>query len=75
MKTIHGPIGTRDAEGEQASLVVETHGLTKWYGKRSMAVEDLSMTVRQGEVYGFLVLSQHCFDTDEKLVYSGYHSW
>lgn len=37
-----------------ASLVVETHGLTKRYGKQSVAVDNLTMTVRRGEVYGFL---------------------
>jgi ABC-2 type transport system ATP-binding protein len=34
-------------------LVVETDGLTKRYGDR-LAVDDVSMTVRRGEVYGFL---------------------
>jgi ABC-2 type transport system ATP-binding protein len=32
---------------------VETKALTKHYG-RTPAVEDLSLTVRPGEVYGFL---------------------
>jgi ABC-2 type transport system ATP-binding protein len=34
-------------------LVVQTEGLTKRYGDR-LAVDDVSMTVRRGEVYGFL---------------------
>jgi ABC-2 type transport system ATP-binding protein len=34
-------------------LVVQTDGLTKRYGDR-LAVDDVSMTVRRGEVYGFL---------------------
>ena len=36
-----------------ASLLVETRGLTKRYGGIN-AVEDLSLAVRRGEVYGFL---------------------
>jgi ABC-type multidrug transport system ATPase subunit len=38
-------------------LVVETEGLTKRYGSRRagrIVVDDVSMTVRPGEVYGFL---------------------
>jgi len=38
-------------------LVVETEGLTKRYGSRRagrIVVDDVSMTVRRGEVYGFL---------------------
>ena len=34
-------------------FVVETRGLTKRYGRRA-AVEDLTLRVRRGEVYGFL---------------------
>jgi len=36
-----------------SELVVKTDGLTKRYGDR-LAVDDVSMTVRRGEVYGFL---------------------
>ena len=35
-------------------LVVETHGLSKRYGERIVAVDRLEMRVRRGEVYGFL---------------------
>ncbi len=35
-------------------LLVETRGLTKRYGSRITAVADLGLTVRRGEVYGFL---------------------
>jgi ABC-2 type transport system ATP-binding protein len=34
--------------------VVETHGLTKRYGKEILAVDALDLNVYQGEVYGFL---------------------
>jgi len=34
--------------------LVQTHGLTKRYGARITAVEDLDVTVVRGEVYGFL---------------------
>ena len=34
-------------------LAVETHGLRKRFG-RTLAVEDLSLSVRRGEVFGFL---------------------
>ena len=37
-----------------ASLAVETRGLTKTYGSGVLAVSDLSLHVRTGEVYGFL---------------------
>lgn len=35
-------------------LVAETHGLTKRYSQSIVAVEDLNLRVRRGEVYGFL---------------------
>ncbi len=37
-----------------ADAVVETHGLTKHYGKDILAVDRLDLVVRRGEVYGFL---------------------
>src|SRR5215469_3613924 len=36
-----------------ADLLVETHGLTKRFGKL-LAVDSVDLTVRRGEVYGFL---------------------
>ena len=36
------------------SLAVETRGLTKRYGSRIVAVDDLDLEVRSGEIYGFL---------------------
>jgi hypothetical protein len=33
--------------------VIETHGLTKRYRNGVLAADDVSMTVRQGEIYGF----------------------
>jgi ABC-type multidrug transport system ATPase subunit len=36
------------------SLVIETHGLGKRYDGRIVAVDQLSLHVRRGEVYGFL---------------------
>jgi ABC-2 type transport system ATP-binding protein len=40
--------------GVDDDLVVETRGLTKRYGERIVAVSDLALRVRRGEVYGFL---------------------
>src|SRR5207245_1346625 len=34
--------------------IVETHGLTKRYGSGLLAVDSIDMSVRRGEVYGFL---------------------
>ncbi|TMC76492.1 MAG: ABC transporter ATP-binding protein [Chloroflexi bacterium] len=34
--------------------IVETHGLTKRYGSGVLAVDSVDMSVRRGEVYGFL---------------------
>jgi len=39
-----------------SDLVIETRGLTKRYGTR-LAVDDLTLHVRRGEVYGFLGLN------------------
>jgi ABC-type multidrug transport system ATPase subunit len=38
-------------------LVIETQRLTKRYGPRIVAVDDLDLRVRRGEVYGFLGLN------------------
>ena len=35
-------------------LVIETRALTKRYGDSIVAVDDLDLGVRRGEVYGFL---------------------
>ena len=44
----------RDAEGANPGApLVEARGLTKRYGAR-VAVEELSMSMRRGQVYGFL---------------------
>jgi ABC-2 type transport system ATP-binding protein len=37
-----------------AELIVSTHGLTKRYGTGIVAVDNLDLNVRRGEVYGFL---------------------
>jgi ABC-type branched-subunit amino acid transport system ATPase component len=34
--------------------VIETHILTKRYGTRIVAVDNLHLTIQRGEVYGFL---------------------
>jgi ABC-type multidrug transport system ATPase subunit len=39
---------------ENAELVIETRALTKRYGDAIVAVDDLALRVRRGEVYGFL---------------------
>jgi ABC-2 type transport system ATP-binding protein len=37
-----------------SELLVESHGLTKRYGASILAVDNLDLRVRRGEVYGFL---------------------
>jgi len=50
-----GAISSSDAAGSVTSeLIVETRGLTKRYGERIIAVDNLDLRVRRGEVYGFL---------------------
>ena len=39
---------------DAADLVIETRGLSKRYGGGIVAVDDLTLQVRRGEVYGFL---------------------
>ncbi|MGB3683663.1 MAG: ABC transporter ATP-binding protein [Rubrobacteraceae bacterium] len=39
---------------EEAKAVIETRELTKRYGFRVLAVDDLDLEVRAGEIYGFL---------------------
>ena len=41
-------------QSQETPLLVETRSLTKRYGQRITAVEDLDLTVRRGEAYGFL---------------------
>jgi ABC-2 type transport system ATP-binding protein len=41
-------------DDQNDDLLVQTSGLTKRYGSRITAVADLDLTVRRGEVYGFL---------------------
>jgi ABC-type multidrug transport system ATPase subunit len=41
-------------DGSAEEFVVETRGLTKRYSERIVAVSDLALRVRRGEVYGFL---------------------
>ena len=36
------------------SIVIETTNLSKRYGKRIAAVDDLNLAIRKGEIYGFL---------------------
>ncbi|HEX6935457.1 MAG TPA: ABC transporter ATP-binding protein, partial [Actinomycetes bacterium] len=48
--TVRSPAGT--ATGSET--VVEVRGLTKRYGPRLTAVDAVSLSVRRGEVYGFL---------------------
>lgn len=50
MTTITAPIDAPVA----APFVIETRGLTKRYGEEVVAVSDLALGVRRGEVYGFL---------------------
>ncbi len=45
--------GVKHSSPRDGLALVETHGLTKRYG-RINAVKDLSLTIRRGEVYGFL---------------------
>jgi len=43
-----------DALATDSDLVIETRALTKRYGDAIVAVDDLHLCVRRGEVYGFL---------------------
>ncbi len=45
---------TSQTDGRDNVLLVETSGLSKHYGRRITAVDDLDLGVRRGEVYGFL---------------------
>ena len=45
---------TREAHAADRDFVVETRGLTKRYSERIVAVDQLALRVRRGEVYGFL---------------------
>jgi ABC-2 type transport system ATP-binding protein len=44
----------RDHDQLADDLVIETRALTKRYGDSMLAVDDLALRVRRGEVYGFL---------------------
>jgi ABC-2 type transport system ATP-binding protein len=48
------PVTTGDATHGDEGYVIETRGLTKRYGERVLAVDELRLRVRRGEVYGFL---------------------
>jgi ABC-type multidrug transport system ATPase subunit len=43
-----------DGSATDRDFVIETRGLTKRYGDAIVAVDDLELRVRRGEVYGFL---------------------
>ncbi len=55
-ETLTPPTLVGQSRGDTGSnaLIIETEGLTKRYGERVIAVEDLDLRVRRGEVYGFL---------------------
>lgn len=38
---------------ESAAPAIDVHGLTKRFGKKTV-VDNVSMTVKRGEIYGFL---------------------
>lgn len=51
-EAVSGPmVGNHSTRAEP---LITTKGLTKRYERGAIAVDDLDMTVRQGEVYGFL---------------------
>jgi ABC-type multidrug transport system ATPase subunit len=59
--TLHAPSGVSHPVNNHAGpdrtagdFVVETHSLTKRYSERVVAVDQLDLRVRRGEVYGFL---------------------
>src|SRR5215213_2488544 len=45
---------TRNRPRSDGELVLQTRGLTKRYDDAIVAVDDLDLRVRRGEVYGFL---------------------
>jgi len=48
------PASARHASASEGDFVVHTRGLTKRYDDAIVAVDDLDLCVRRGEVYGFL---------------------
>ena len=42
-----------EARPESAAPAIDVHGLTKRFGKKTV-VDNVSMTVKRGEIYGFL---------------------
>jgi ABC-type multidrug transport system ATPase subunit len=47
-------MGRARTVADMSELVIETRDLTKRYGERVVAVDQLAMRVRRGEAYGFL---------------------
>src|SRR4051794_235693 len=47
------PVTRIRAREDDSDILAQARGLTKRYGER-VSVENLTMTVRRGEVYGFL---------------------
>lgn len=43
-----------DRSADTESVAIQTSGLTKRYGKDVLAVDDLDLTVYEGEIFGFL---------------------
>jgi ABC-2 type transport system ATP-binding protein len=54
MDTTSGAVRDGGASGPDRAVAVQTTGLTKRYGRDVLAVDDLDLTVYEGEVFGFL---------------------
>jgi ABC-2 type transport system ATP-binding protein len=49
------------------TAIVETHSLSKKFGSGALAVDGVDMSVRRGEVYGFLGPNGACRSTTFQL--------
>jgi ABC-2 type transport system ATP-binding protein len=54
MNAVHSPDTTAGRSSAAESVAIKTSGLTKRYGSDVLAVDDVDLTVHEGEVFGFL---------------------
>jgi ABC-2 type transport system ATP-binding protein len=54
MNAVHSPDTTAGRSSAAESVAIRTSGLTKRYGSDILAVDDVYLTVHEGEVFGFL---------------------
>jgi ABC-2 type transport system ATP-binding protein len=54
MNAVPSPDETAGRSSDAESVAIRTSGLTKRYGRDVLAVDDVDLTVHEGEVFGFL---------------------